>query len=62
MSSWRSPPPPGRRAADIATDVGLPRDELKIRIRRLKALGLTISLETGYEISPRGAAYLADEG
>ncbi|WP_347353486.1 ASCH domain-containing protein [Intrasporangium sp.] len=32
---------------------------MKADIRRLKALGLTISHEVGYELSPRGAAYLA---
>jgi hypothetical protein len=31
---------------------------MKADIRRLKALGLTISHEVGYELSPRGAAYL----
>jgi hypothetical protein len=28
-------------------------------VRRLKALGLTESLERGYRLSPRGQAYLA---
>lgn len=32
---------------------------LKADIRKLKGLGLTISHEVGYELSPRGAAYLA---
>lgn len=31
---------------------------MKTDIRKLKALGLTISHDVGYEISPRGAAYL----
>ncbi len=31
---------------------------MKTDIRKLKALGLTISLEVGYELSPRGRAYL----
>ena len=31
---------------------------LKVDIRKLKALGLTISHDVGYELSPRGAAYL----
>lgn len=30
----------------------------KTRVRRLKALGLTESLETGYRIFPRGKALL----
>ncbi len=32
--------------------------ELKVDIRKLKKLGLTQSFEVGYEISPRGRAYL----
>jgi hypothetical protein len=31
---------------------------MKVDIRKLKALGLTISHEVGYELAPRGAAYL----
>lgn len=31
---------------------------MKTDIRKLKALGLTISHDVGYELSPRGAAYL----
>jgi hypothetical protein len=30
----------------------------KIDVRKLKNLGLTRSLEIGYELSPRGEAYL----
>ena len=47
---------PGRRAGDLAVMAGLERLEFKARVRRLKALGLTISLETGYRLSPRGEA------
>lgn len=35
---------------------------MKADIRRLKALGLTISLDVGYRLSPRGQAYLASLG
>jgi hypothetical protein len=28
-------------------------------VRKLKALGLTISLAVGYRVSPRGEAYLS---
>ena len=39
---------------------------MKVDIRKLKALGLTISHDVGYELSPRGTAYLErlqrDEG
>jgi len=31
---------------------------MKVDIRKLKALGLTISHDVGYELAPRGAAYL----
>ncbi|MDV8023963.1 winged helix-turn-helix domain-containing protein [Rhodococcus sp. IEGM 1330] len=49
---------PGRRAADLAEQVGLDTKAFKARVRRLKNLGLTISLETGYRLSPRGTAFL----
>lgn len=49
---------PGRRAADLAERSGLDTKTFKARVRRLKNLGLTISLDTGYRISPRGATYL----
>ena len=47
---------PGRRAGDLAPMAGLERLEFKARVRRLKALGLTISLKTGYRLSSRGEA------
>ena len=47
---------PGRRAGDLAPMAGLETREFKVRMRRLKALGLTISLEVGYRLSPRGEA------
>lgn len=47
---------PGRRAGDLAPMAGLETREFKVRMRRLKALGLTISLEVGYRLSPRGKA------
>ena len=34
------------------------RLRFKERVRRLKALGLTESLEVGYRLSPRGQAFL----
>ncbi len=45
-------------STELAADAGLARDYFKIRVRRLKALGLTESLEVGYRLSPRGVAYL----
>jgi hypothetical protein len=48
---------PERRAADLAAMLGRERDPLKVDIRKLKNLGLTLSLEVGYRLSPRGEAY-----
>jgi hypothetical protein len=50
---------PGVRAGDLADTVGRERLEFKADVRKLKALGLTISLEVGYRLSPRGEAFLA---
>jgi len=49
---------PGRRAGDLAEAAGRERLAYKADVRKLKALGLTISLQTGYRLSPRGEAYL----
>jgi hypothetical protein len=50
---------PGVVARELAAGIGTERDPFKVRVRRLKELGLTESLEVGYRLSPRGAAYLA---
>ena len=50
---------PGRRAGDLAAAVGCETARYKADVRKLKALGLTISLEVGYQLSPRGEALLA---
>lgn len=50
---------PGTVSTTLAEAVGLPRDEFKERVRKLKGLGLTISLEVGYRLSRRGEAVLA---
>jgi hypothetical protein len=50
---------PGTRAADLAVDLGWPElQPFKLHVRKLKALGLTLSLEVGYRLAPRGEAYL----
>jgi hypothetical protein len=49
---------PGVVSTELAADAGLERRAYKLRVRRLKALGLTESLERGYRLSPRGQAYL----
>ena len=49
---------PGVVAWTLAEGLGCERDWLKPRVRKLKNLGLTISLTTGYELSPRGRVVL----
>lgn len=49
------------RAPDLAEREGLDVPRFKRRVRQLKGLGLTISLDVGYRISPRGKAFLAEE-
>jgi len=52
----------GVRAGDLAADLGVEKEAFKIRVRRLKNLGLTESLGTGYRISPRGTSFLQADG
>jgi hypothetical protein len=49
---------PGVRAPDLAASTGRETLPFKRDVRKLKELGLTHSLPVGYEISPRGRAYL----
>jgi hypothetical protein len=49
---------PATLSTDIAASVGRERKPFKADVRKLKELGLTESLEVGYRLSPRGAAYL----
>lgn len=49
----------GITAAEIAADLGLEKQDVKRRVRRLKELGLTENLTAGYRLSPRGRALLA---
>lgn len=46
------------RAGDLAESLGMEKQPFKLDVRKLKALGLTESLDVGYRLSPRGAAYL----
>ncbi len=50
---------PGTRAADLAPAMQSELLKFKADVRKLKKLGLTISLETGYRLSPRGEQVLA---
>lgn len=45
-------------AATLAAHTGFEKEWLKLHVRKLKNLGLTISHEPGYELSPRGRAVL----
>ena len=53
---------PATRAADLAESFGRETQAFKLDVRKLKNLGLTISLEVGYRLSPRGEAYLGAAG
>lgn len=50
---------PGRPARELAEALGREKEALKLDIRKLKNLGLTRSLQVGYQVAPRGTAYLA---
>jgi len=49
---------PGVRAGDLFQLVDQEKQQFKLNVRKLKNLGLTESLGTGYRLSPRGAALL----
>jgi len=49
---------PAVRAGDLAEELGREMLPFKVDVRKLKNLGLTLSLEKGYRLSPRGEAYL----
>lgn len=49
---------PGIVSSELARRLGMERAIFKTNVRKLKTLGLTISLETGYQLSPRGQAFL----
>jgi hypothetical protein len=49
---------PSTVSTELAARVGIDRLVFKQRVRRLKSLGLTESLEVGYRLSPRGEAVL----
>ncbi len=50
---------PAVRAPDLAAGFGRETQPFKLDVRKLKNLGLTLSLTVGYRLSPRGEAYLA---
>jgi hypothetical protein len=50
---------PGVVSTELAERVGRERAAFKVDVRKLKRLGLTISLDVGYRLSPRGEAFLS---
>jgi len=50
---------PSTHAIVLASSIGLDNLVFKPNVRKLKALGLTISLSPGYQLSPRGEKVLA---
>ena len=53
---------PGTRAGDLAARIGWDTPTFKAHVRRLKEMGLTESLEVGYRLSARGAAFMRAKG
>ena len=49
---------PAIRAGDLAEELCRELLPFKVDVRKLKNLGLTLSLEKGYRLSPRGEAFL----
>jgi hypothetical protein len=49
---------PGTVSTVLAEAMGWERQDFKLHVRRLKDLGLTLSLDVGYRLSPRGESYL----
>lgn len=49
---------PHQPSALLAEQVGFQKEWLKVQVRKLKNLSLTISHEPGYELSPRGKVVL----
>ena len=49
---------PGVVSTVLAEAMAWERQDFKLHVRRLKELGLTLSLDVGYRLSPRGESYL----
>jgi biotin operon repressor len=49
---------PGIVSTVLAEAMGWERQDFKLHVRRLKEFGLTLSLDVGYRLSPRGESYL----
>lgn len=53
---------PRTAASRLAPQIEMETAPFKANVRKLKAMGLTISHDPGYELSPRGLAYVAQRG
>ena len=51
---------PGTRAGNLAALLGWETPPFKANVRKLKKLGLTESLETGYRLTQRGVDVLGE--
>jgi hypothetical protein len=49
---------PGVVSRELAPEMGMDRADFKLNVRKLKALGLTLSLTVGYELTELGLSYL----
>ena len=49
---------PGVVSRHLAPEIGMARDDFKLNVRKLKNLGLTLSLPVGYELTELGQSYL----
>jgi hypothetical protein len=49
---------PGVVSTELAATLGRDRAAFKTDVRKLKRLGLTISLDVGYRLSPRGESFM----
>ena len=49
---------PGIVSTVLAEAMGWERQDFKLHVRKLKELGLPLSLNVGYRLSPRGKAFL----
>ena len=56
-----SPSSPASAPPTWRPDFGREKRPFKADVRKLKELGLTESLQTGYRVSPRGRAVLKSE-
>jgi len=49
---------PGVVSRELALEIDVPRPDFKLNVRKLKHLGLTLSLPVGYELTELGQTYI----